>query len=335
MVGIGRAEERSFSALRSFSLLCCLALASGAALTGCSRERHEERSGLSPVSGTLSQISLIKHASLSPNPITRDAAINVELDVGDERQESLRFEYQWFINRVPVQGAVTAALDPSGLRRGDVVSVEIIGANEQGERASYRAPAATAPNAPPIVQSIVLEQDLSQRRLTAKVRASDADQDDIHFVYRWLRNEKVVAEGPKEVFDAASLAENDVVTVEVIPHDDDGPGTPVRAKPMVGSNNAPNIVSHPNMMANAELYEYAVEAKDPEGEAVSYELEIGPPGMVIDKASGRVVWKVPSSLKGIHHVKIVVADAKGARSWQEFDLSIPTNPEKTETAQAS
>jgi hypothetical protein len=123
--------------------------------------------------------------------------------------------------------------------------------------------------------------------------------------------------------------------VEVIPHDDDGPGTPVRAKPMVGSNNAPNIVSHPNMMANAELYEYAVEAKDPEGEAVSYELEIGPPGMVIDKASGRVVWKVPSSLKGIHHVKIVVADAKGARSWQEFDLSIPTNPEKTETAQAS
>ena len=45
------------------------------------------------------------------------------------------------------------------------------------------------------------------------------------------------------------------------------------------------------MMANAELYEYAVEAKDPEGGAVVFELETGPAGMVIDKASGRVVGR--------------------------------------------
>jgi hypothetical protein len=75
----------------------------------------------------------------------------------------------------------------------------------------------------------------------------------------------------------------------------------------------------------AELYEYAVEAKDPERGAVVFELETGPAGMVIDKASGRVVWKVPPSLKGTHHAKIVAADAQGARSWQEFDLSIPAS----------
>src|SRR6185312_535234 len=177
---------------------------------------------------------------------------------------------------------------------------------------------------------VVLEQDLGQRRLVAKAEASDADHDDIRLVYRWLRNDKMVSEGPKDTFDAAGLAQNDVVTVEVIPYDSQGAGEPVRANPLVGTNNAPNIVSRPNMMANAELYEYAVEAKDPEGDAVSFELESGPAGMVIDKASGRVTWKVPPSLQGTHHVKIVAADAKGARSWQEFDLSIPSASGKAE-----
>ncbi len=226
-------------------------------------------------------------------------------------------------------------MTPTNLRRGDVIHVEIIGSNERGARASYRTPAATVVNTPPIIKNVVIEHDLPHRRLVAKVQASDADQDDIHFVFRWLRNEKVVSEGAKDVFDAAGLAENDVVTVEVVPHDADGPGEPARAAPLVGSNNAPNIVSHPNVMANAELYEYAVEAKDPEGDAVVFALETGPTGMSIDKASGRVVWKVPSSLKGTYHVKIVVADAKGARSWQEFDLSIPTALSKAESPSAS
>jgi hypothetical protein len=193
----------------------------------------------------------------------------------------------------------------------------------------------TVGNAPPVVENVVLEQDLARRRLSAKVQASDADHDDIHFVFRWLRNDKVVSEGPKEGFEAASLGENDIVTVEVVPYDSEGAGEPFRARPLVGTNNAPNIVSHPNMMANAESYEYAVEAKDPEGDAVSFELETGPTGMVIDKASGRVTWKVPPSLHGTHHVKIVAADAKGARSWQEFDLSIPSSPGSAVTSPVS
>lgn len=98
----------------------------------------------------------------------------------------------------------------------------------------------------------------------------------------------------------------------------------------MGSNNPPNIVSHPNMMSNVELYEYAVEAKDPEGDAVIFELETRPTGMVIDRTTGRVTWKVPSSLKGTHRVKIVVNDSKGARSWQEFYLSIPASSGKAE-----
>ena len=319
------AEKSLFSALYPFSIFFLLALVSSI-LSGCSRERPADPSASSQPSGALSPLSIIRSAAVVPDPVLRDSPIEVDIDVDEGRGEVLTYEYQWFINRVAVHGATTDAFDPPNLRRGDVIHVEIIGTDEKGARASYRTPAVTVVNTPPVIKNVVIEHDLPHRRVVAKVQASDADQDDIHFVFRWLRNDKMVSEGPKEIFEAASLAENEVVTVEVIPYDGDGAGEPVRAAPLVGSNNAPNIVSHPNMMANAELYEYAVEAKDPEGGAVVFELETGPAGMVIDKASGRVVWKVPPSLKGTHHVKIVAADAQGARSWQEFDLSIPASP---------
>ena len=329
-----RAEKRLFSALHLFPLFVFFALAAST-LSGCTRERSVDHVSDSQASGQLSPLSIIKRAVVEPDPIVRNEPIRVSIDIDENRSEEPKYEYQWYVNRVAMHGATIDELDPESLRRGDIVHVEIIGSNEKGERASYRTPAVTVGNAPPIVESVVLEQDLAHRRLSAKVEASDADHDDIRFVFRWLRNDKMVAEGPKEVFEAASLAENDVVTVEVIPYDKDGAGEPVRARPLVGSNNAPNIVSRPNMMSNAESYEYAVEAKDPEGEAVSFELETAPAGMVIDKVSGRVTWKVPPSLRGTHHVKIVAADAKGARSWQEFDLSIPSPPGSTGTPPTS
>ena len=330
----GRAEKQIFSALQSCSILLLVTLAMSP-LPGCSRERSADHASVSQQAGALSPLSLIKTAVVEPNPIVRDEPIEIDLDVDERAGDELTYAYQWYINRVAVHGATSQTFDGANLRRGDVVHAEVIGFNEQGQRAAYRTAGVTVENAPPVIQKVAIEHDLPQRRLLAKVEASDADHDDIRFVYRWYRNDKVVSEGSTEVLDAASLADKDVVTVEVIPYDGDGPGEPVRATPLVGTNNAPNIVSHPNMMANAEHYEYAVEAKDPEGDAVVFELETGPAGMVIDKASGRVMWNVPPSLKGTHHVKIVVADVKGARSWQEFDLSIPSSATSTAASPTS
>jgi hypothetical protein len=322
-----RAENGDFSARGLFLIFLVLALTSSTVFLGCSREQPADHVSASHPSGSLSPLSLIRRAVVEPDPVLRDAPVEVAVEVDQSRSDELTYEYQWYINRVAVHEATDTVFDPTSLRRGDVVQVEIIGINETGQRASIRTPAVTVANAPPIVENVVLEQDPPRRRLLARVQASDADDDDIHFVFRWLQNGKLASEGTKDVFDTTGLAQNDVVTVEVVPHDHDGPGDPVRAAPLVGSNNAPSILSHPKVMANAELYEYAVEAKDPEGDAVLFELETGPTGMAIDKTSGRVIWKVPPALTGTHHVKIVAADAKGARTWQEFDLAIPATIE--------
>ena len=60
-------------------------------------------------------------------------------------------------------------------------------------------------------------------------------------MFRWLRNDKMVSEGPKEIFEAASVAENEVVTVEVIPYDGDGAGEPGALPPCLVATMLPTL----------------------------------------------------------------------------------------------
>lgn len=260
-----------------------------------------------------------------PNPVVRHAPITVSVEKDEVQGHALTYRYHWFINKIPVQGETTSSLHSPMLRRGDVLSVEVVASNAQGENVSYRTPSVTVANAPPTITRVVLEQDLSQgnSRLVAKAEAFDADQDDIRYEYRWLRNDSMVKEGPENVLETAALARKDIVTVEVTPYDLDGAGPSARATPLVVDNNPPRIVSQPSVVTNAESYEYAVQAKDPDGDAVIFALETAPPGMTVDQATGRLNWKISPALRGTHHVKIMVVDGQGGRGWQEFDLSVP------------
>jgi hypothetical protein len=194
-----------------------------------------------------------------------------------------------------------------------------------GGGASFQSSPVAVPNDPPVIKSIVIEQESTSAgsRLSAKVDAFDADQDTIHFEFRWLRNDKVVLEGSESTVALPEVAQNDSVTVEATPYDHHGAGISLRARPLVVGNNSPKILSTPMMMSSAEWYQYDVRAQDPDGDTVSFELEHAPSGMTIDRAAGRLVWKPDAGTSGTHHVKIIAADGKGARVWQEFDLSIP------------
>jgi hypothetical protein len=196
----------------------------------------------------------------------------------------------------------------------------------KGGGSSVDASPVAVPNAPPVIQRVALEQEFTSTgsRLVAKVEASDADQDDVQFQFRWLRNDTVVSEGAEHSVVLSDLTQNDIVTVEATPYDRDGAGQPLRATPLVVGNNPPQILSTPMMMTSVERYEYDVRAKDPDGDVVSFELDAAPSGMTIDRAAGRVVWKPSAGISGTHHVKIIATDGKGARVWQEFDLSVPT-----------
>lgn len=296
---------------------------------GCSRPDDKNSTPVSQRAPDQLSLSGIKRIGIVPSPMARTSPLTVLIEKDEAQGEGSSYRYQWFVNKIAVQGATASSFDTSTLHRGDRVHVVVTPSDVKGNGASLQAPPITVPNAPPVIRSVTLEQEVTSAgsRLLAKVEAFDADQDDIHFQFRWLRNDKIVSEESENTVVLSELAQNDSVTVEVTPYDHDGAGKPLRAAPLLVGNNPPKILSVPMMMSSGELYEYAVRAEDPDGDPVSFELEGAPNGMTIDRVSGKVVWRPGSGISGAHHVKIIAADGKGARAWQEFDVSVPTTPQ--------
>ena len=296
---------------------------------GCSRPDDGNSTPVSQRASDQPSSSGINRVEIVPNPMVRSTPLTVLIEKDEAQREASSYQYQWFVNKIAVQGATASSFDTSTLHRGDRIHVVVTRSDVKAEGGSLQASPVTVPNAPPVIRSVALEQEVTPAgsRLLAKVEASDADQDDIQFQFRWLRNDKVVSEGSENTVVLSELAQSDIVTVEATPYDSDGAGKPLRAAPLVAGNNPPKILSAPMMMSSAEIYEYAVRAEDPDGDTVSFELEGAPSGMTIDRAAGQVVWRPGVGISGTHHVKIIAADGKGARAWQEFDVSVPTTPQ--------
>jgi hypothetical protein len=69
-------------------------------------------------------------------------------------------------------------------------------------------------------------------------------------------------------------------------------------------------------------YEYTVKAVDLDGDRMAFQLEAAPPGMTIDRQSGRIVWSIQADQSGTFHVKVIAQDGRGGAAYQEFDLSL-------------
>jgi RHS repeat-associated protein len=67
--------------------------------------------------------------------------------------------------------------------------------------------------------------------------------------------------------------------------------------PVQRENAGPQIVSTPPLLATeGEIYQYEVQAHDPDGDALTYSFNRAPAQMTIDAAGGNVAWTAPASL---------------------------------------
>lgn len=268
----------------------------------------------------------VRLVTIVPNPLILAGPITAHVAADDPDGTEPTKRFQWIVNGAPVLGATGLALGPDHVKRGDTVALEVVVSDGQAESAPYRTEPVTVMNTPPLVSRVTIEADSPDKgnRVLAKVEALDLDHDDIQFVYRWWRNDKQVKEGEESVLDTTGFGRKDIVAVEVIARDQDATAAPARSVPIVLGNSPPQILSSPAALTNREQYEYVVQAKDIDGDSISYGLETAPPGMTIDKATGQVSWKVTPGVAGTHRVKIMAEDGQGGTAWQEFELSIPS-----------
>ncbi len=289
----------------------------------CTGESSTQSSNI-PSSGGNNRPPVIKSAKILDDPIQLTSPVGVQIDAEDPEREAVSIRYQWYVDNVPLAGQTTPTLPSDQLRRGQMVSVELIPADGTQKGEVYRTPAVKVGNTPPRIFTVSLSPQTIEigRRLEAQVEANDPDHDRVDLTYRWLKNSVVIKEGEESFLDTTGLMPRDQIAVEVTAHDPSATGNSVRSAALTVGNRLPQILSVPPASDAVSPYEYFVQAVDPDGDRMTYQLEMAPSGMTINEQSGRIAWLIPSNQLGTFHVKVVAKDGQGGAAFQEFDLTL-------------
>lgn len=88
-------------------------------------------------------------------------------------------------------------------------------------------------------------------------------------------------------------------------------------------NYAPLITSTPNPLTNLEReYQYNLAGTDPDGDAIVWNLNAAPEGMMIDATTGRLRWQPRANQIGQHEVSVRLLDSLGSFVEQTFTLQV-------------
>lgn len=262
----------------------------------------------------------VKTVQILPTTVTADDLLSVRVEAEDPDRSTLTFKHRWFLNEILM--TETPTLSGVSLKRGDRVAVEVVASDGAAVSSPLRTQPSVVVNAPPRITQVHVKPTtgFAERSIQAEVEAVDADRDAIRYRFRWWKSETLVQEGESDVMGISAFGPGDVLIAEVIPYDAEGQGPPFKSGPFIIGNSPPEILSSPSNAVNKGRYEYNVRAVDPEGKAVIFSLETAPPGMVINKVTGALIWEPPSQMKGTYGVKVVVEDNDGGSSSQEFTL---------------
>ncbi len=329
----GKPRECNSLGLPQASLLVMVALTI-VACGGCSSSPQDESvAGGATKSNRPPTVRLV---TIVPDPLTLAGPITAHVAADDPDGTEPTKRFQWIVNGASVVGATGFELGSDHVKRGDQVALEVIASDGQADSAPYRTEPVVVVNTPPLVSLVTIEADAAGKgnRVFARVEALDPDRDEFHVTYRWWRNDKQVKEGEESNLDTLGFNRKDIVAVEVIARDQEASGLPLRSAPIVLGNSSPQIVSIPPAPTNRMQYEYVVQAKDEDGDTVSFTLETAPPGMTIDGVTGFVSWPVNPGLAGTHRVKVMADDGQGGTAWQEFEVSIPSTAQSSASPQS-
>jgi hypothetical protein len=136
--------------------------------------------------------------------------------------------------------------------------------------------------------------------------------------YRWKINNLVVQESWESVLDCP-FKHGDIIEVEVTPSDGSFGGSPARHSTLAG-NAAPTLKLSEQTMDNDGRYQARMEAKDPEGDPITFALKSGPQGMTVDPTAGTLLWSVQPGTEGDFAIQVCARDAKGAETILNYQI---------------
>jgi len=98
----------------------------------------------------------------------------------------------------------------------------------------------------------------------------------------------------------------------------------------VVENKVPQFTSVPPIAANAgQLYQYDVNAIDPENGSLIYAVTLAPDGMTMNPSTGLIDWTPSVAQVGVNSIEVTVTDNFGYAMTQNFNVQVASNSNST------
>ena len=254
-------------------------------------------------------------------PVAGDV-LRAVVEASDDRDAAPFLDYTWMLNgEVIAEGVPRIQLNEA--QKGDRVELVVVANDGVNDSAAW-SEMVLVHNAAPVVRKVDVEPKsdvVAGTPITLRPEARDRDGDDIDFVYSWKVNGRRQSERGA-VFDTSELSRGDEVSVSVVAKDREGESEAFELPVFKLVNTPPLITSWPGAIKEDGVFEYAVEAEDPDGtRRLMFSLEEAPEGMQIDPESGVVHWEPKPDQLGSFSVAIIVDDLAGGKSKQVFELT--------------
>lgn len=153
-----------------------------------------------------------------------------------------------------------------------------------------------------------------------EARGEDREGDRVTFFYQWYRNDEPVDGATTDTLDTTGFKKGDIVWAVVTPYDGWVKGVPISSPRLVIANSPPEITSFPPVEADSGVYVYQVEARDPDGDPLTFSVEGAPEGMTIDPETGLLRWPFEGET-GTYSLRIIVSDGD-AVAFQSFTVGL-------------
>nr|NCS29853.1 tandem-95 repeat protein [Microcystis aeruginosa F13-15] len=179
-------------------------------------------------------------------------------------------------------------------------------------------------NLPPNITSVPLTRTVTNQAYTYTVVAKDPENGILTYNLGRKPNGMTIDQTGKIQWTPTQIGNYDI---DVLVADNQGATATQTYRLVVGTqaiNQAPNITSTPLFVANVgSAYQYQIQASDPEGQSLTYQLIESPQGMTINPNTGLVQWDTP--ITGNYKVVVAAFDSQGLGVTQGYTLAAKVN----------
>ncbi len=203
------------------------------------------------------------------------------------------------------------------------VVIQVI--DTQGATSSQRFTlAVNGVNLPPNITSVPFTRTVTNQTYTYTVVAKDPENGILTYNLGRKPNGMTIDQKGKIQWTPTQVGNYDI---DVLVADNQGATTTQTYQLVVGTqaiNQAPNITSTPLFVANVgSPYQYQIQASDPDGQSLTYQLIESPQGMTINANTGLVQWNTP--ITGNYKVVVAAFDSQGLGVTQGYTLAAKVN----------